>query len=74
MKLACVHALETITREPVPESVLKAYGLEHLEFGPDYIVPKPFDPRLIDRIPPAVAQAAIETGVARTEYSQTRSG
>lgn len=74
MKLACVHALETITREPVPESVLKAYGLEHLEFGPDYIVPKPFDPRLIDRIPPVVAQAAIETGVARTEYSQTRSG
>ena len=73
MKLACVHALGTITQEPVPESVLKAYGLEHLEFGPDYIVPKPFDPRLIDRIPPVVAQAAIETGVARTEYSQTQS-
>ena len=73
MKLACVHALEAITREPVPKEVLEAYGLEHLEFGPDYIVPKPFDPRLIDRIPPAVAQAAIETGVARTEYSQTRS-
>ena len=68
MKLACVHALQAMAQEPVPEEVLKAYELEHLEFGPDYIVPKPFDPRLIKRIPPAVARAAIKTGVSRAEY------
>ena len=65
MKRACVHALQAMAQEPVPKEVLQAYGLERLEFGPEYIVPKPFDPRLIERIPPAVAQAAVETGVAR---------
>ncbi|HSP00729.1 MAG TPA: malate dehydrogenase, partial [Thioalkalivibrio sp.] len=58
-------ALARITREPVPQEVLDAYGLEHLEFGPDYIIPKPLDSRLIKVVPPAVARAAVDTGVAR---------
>jgi len=65
MQIAAVHALARITREPVPREVLDAYGLKHLEFGPDYIIPKPLDSRLIDVVPPAVARAAVDTGVAR---------
>jgi malate dehydrogenase (oxaloacetate-decarboxylating)(NADP+) len=65
MKLAATRALATLAKEPVPESVLKAYGLESLEFGREYIIPKPLDPRLISRVASAVAQAAMETGVAR---------
>jgi malate dehydrogenase (oxaloacetate-decarboxylating)(NADP+) len=65
MKLAATKALAAIAREPVPEVVLKAYGLSSLEFGTDYIIPKPMDPRLISRVASAVARAAIETGVAR---------
>ncbi len=65
MKIAAVHALAELARQDVPESVLKAYGLESLRFGPDYILPKPFDPRLIEVVPTAVAKAASETGVAR---------
>jgi len=65
MKLAATKALAEIAREPVPEVVLKAYGLSSLEFGTDYIIPKPMDPRLISRVASAVARAAIETGVAR---------
>lgn len=65
MKLAAVYALAELTREPVPESVLLAYNLEQLNFGRDYIIPKPFDPRLISRIAPAVAKAAMDSGVAR---------
>jgi malate dehydrogenase (oxaloacetate-decarboxylating)(NADP+) len=65
MKLAATKALAEIAREPVPEVVLKAYGLSALEFGTDYIIPKPMDPRLISRVASAVARAAIETGVAR---------
>jgi malate dehydrogenase (oxaloacetate-decarboxylating)(NADP+) len=57
MLIAAVHALAGLAREPVPSEVLAAYQLEHLEFGPEYILPKPFDPRLIERIPPAVAAA-----------------
>jgi malate dehydrogenase (oxaloacetate-decarboxylating)(NADP+) len=57
MLIAAVHALAGLAREPVPPEVLAAYQLEHLEFGPEYILPKPFDPRLIERIPPAVAAA-----------------
>jgi malate dehydrogenase (oxaloacetate-decarboxylating)(NADP+) len=57
MLIAAVHALAGLAREPVPQSVLKAYKLKKLEFGPDYILPKPFDPRLIERIPPKVAAA-----------------
>ncbi len=65
MKLAATRALAALAKEPVPEPVLKAYGLESLEFGREYIIPKPLDPRLISRVASAVAQAAMETGVAR---------
>jgi malate dehydrogenase (oxaloacetate-decarboxylating)(NADP+) len=65
MKMAAAHALAALAREDVPDSVLRAYGLESLRFGPDYIVPKPLDPRLIEWAPTAVARAAMETGVAR---------
>ncbi|MDX8401395.1 MAG: NADP-dependent malic enzyme [Mariprofundaceae bacterium] len=65
MKIAAVHALAELAREDVPESVLRAYGLKELRFGPDYILPKPFDPRLIKVVPAAVAKAAEESGVAR---------
>jgi len=65
MHVAAVHALAQLAREPVPKSVLEAYGKEALAFGPDYILPTPFDPRLIETIPAAVAQAARDSGVAR---------
>ena len=68
MQTAAVHALCALAREPVPQEVLKAYKLNHLEFGPDYIIPKPLDPRLIDHVPPAIARAAVESGVARQKY------
>ena len=58
MQIAAVHALAELAREPVPAEVLTAYKLDALAFGKEYILPKPFDPRLIDRIPPAVAKAA----------------
>jgi malate dehydrogenase (oxaloacetate-decarboxylating)(NADP+) len=65
MKVAASHALAQLAREAVPASVLQAYGLDHLEFGRDYIVPKPLDKRVCHWEAPAVAQAALETGVAR---------
>jgi len=65
MLVAAVRALADLAREPVPPEVLAAYRLSHLEFGHDYIIPKPLDPRLIQVVPRAVAQAAIESGVAR---------
>lgn len=65
MHVAAVHALSAITHQPVPQEVLDAYNLDHLEFGPDYIIPKPTDPRLIEIVPVAVAQAAIDSGIAR---------
>ncbi len=65
MKIAAVHALAELAREEVPASVLKAYGEKELRFGPQYILPKPFDPRLIEVVPAAVAKAAVESGVAR---------
>ena len=65
MKVAATHALKDLTKETVPTEVLKAYNLEQLEFGKDYIIPKPLDPRLINTIPAAIAQAAIDSGVAR---------
>ncbi len=68
MQIAAVHALKDLTHEPVPNSVLEAYGLQSLSFGPDYILPKPFDPRLREVIPPAVARAAMASGVARGEW------
>lgn len=58
MLIAAVHALAELAREKVPASVLEAYKLEKLVFGPDYILPKPFDPRLRTRVPQAVARAA----------------
>jgi len=65
MKMAAVKALAELTKEPVPEQVNIAYGQTRLTFGRDYIIPKPFDPRLISEIPPAVAKAAMESGVAK---------
>ncbi len=65
MKLAAVKALAELAKEPVPEQVNIAYGTKNLSYGKDYIIPKPFDPRLIYKIPPAVAKAAMESGVAR---------
>lgn len=65
MRIACVKEICALTHEPVPQEVLDAYHLEHLEFGFDYIIPKPMDPRLIQRVPVAVAAAAIRSGVAQ---------
>ncbi|MDR0228405.1 MAG: NADP-dependent malic enzyme [Flavobacteriaceae bacterium] len=64
MKMAAVVALAKLAKEPVPEQVNIAYGETKLSFGREYIIPKPFDPRLISVVPPAVAQAAMETGIA----------
>ena len=64
MKIACAEALAALAQEDVPDEVGVAYGKE-LQFGPDYIIPTPFDPRLIHVIPPAVARMGMETGVAR---------
>ncbi len=64
MKMAAVKALAELAKEPVPEQVNIAYGETRLTFGRDYIIPKPFDPRLIAAVPPAVAKAAMESGVA----------
>jgi malate dehydrogenase (oxaloacetate-decarboxylating)(NADP+) len=68
MQVAAVHALRDLAREPVPQAVLDAYGLDSLSYGPGYIIPKPVDSRLIDRVPPAVARAAVDSGVARLPY------
>jgi len=65
MKMAAVRALANLAKEPVPEQVNIAYGETNLSFGRDYIIPKPFDPRLITVVSPAVAKAAMETGVAQ---------
>ena len=65
MKAAAVKALAQLAKEDVPDAVLRAYGLDRLTFGPDYLIPKPFDPRVLTRVAPAVAAAAAETGVAR---------
>ena len=64
MKIACAEALAALAREDVPDEVAMAYG-KNLSFGRDYIIPTPFDPRLIYRIPPAVARAGMKTGAAR---------
>ena len=65
MKLAASKALALLAKEPVPDSVLKAYNIEMLTFGKEYIIPKPVDPRLISCVAPAVAKAAMDTGVAK---------
>ncbi len=66
MKIAAVNALSALTKTDVPEAVNKAYKVENIHFGRDYIIPKPLDPRLIYHVAPAVAKAAMETGVAKT--------
>jgi malate dehydrogenase (oxaloacetate-decarboxylating)(NADP+) len=68
MKVAAVLALSELAHEPVPAAVLAACELETLSFGPDYIIPKPMDARLLARIAPAVARAAVDSGVARLPY------
>ncbi len=65
MKLAATHALAALAKEDVPDSVCRAYGVERLAFGPNYIIPKPFDPRVLVWEASAVARAAMETGVAQ---------
>jgi malate dehydrogenase (oxaloacetate-decarboxylating)(NADP+) len=72
MKIAASHALAALAKEPVPEQVLKAYDIGHLEYGPDYIVPKPLDPRVCQWEAPAVAEAAIGTGVAGCSFNMER--
>ena len=65
MMLAATRALAELARDEVPESVVKAYGDDGFEFGPDYLIPKPFDPRVLLHVSPAVARAAMDSGVAR---------
>ncbi len=69
MKLAAAQALADLARESVPAEVAAAYGGEHFEFGPEYIIPKPFDSRVLSRVALAVARAACETGVANEPIS-----
>ena len=70
MKIAGAKALAELAREDVPDEVAAAYSGRRLRYGPDYIIPVPFDPRLISAIPPAVAQAAVDTGVAQKEMPE----
>lgn len=65
MKLAAAHALAELAREEVPADLAAAFGVDRLEFGPDYLIPKLTDPRLLGRVAPAVARAAVESGVAQ---------
>ncbi len=67
MKVAAARAIAVLAQEPVPETIVKAYGGKPLEFGPDYILPKPFDRRLLTVVAPAVIEAAMKSGVARKE-------
>jgi malate dehydrogenase (oxaloacetate-decarboxylating)(NADP+) len=67
MKLACAEALADLARQDVPDAVVKAYGDQPLQFGPEYILPKPVDPRVMFEVAPAVAQAAMDSGAARKE-------
>jgi malate dehydrogenase (oxaloacetate-decarboxylating)(NADP+) len=69
MKLAAVHALAALAKEPVPDMVVRAYGDEKISFGRNYLIPKPLDPRLITTISPAVAKAAMESGMAKIPIS-----
>src|SRR5690606_1489867 len=71
MKMAAVHALANLAQKPVLPSVQKAYPAFTLTFGPDYFIPTPFDPRLISEVASAVAQAAMDSGVARRPLDDT---
>ena len=64
MKIAAVHALKDLAKLPVPDSVLQTYQIDSLSYGADYIIPKPFDPRLIDTVPKAIFEAAVSSGVS----------
>lgn len=68
MKIAAVHAIREIAKEPVPEEVKAAYGVKQMGFGKEYIIPKPMDPRLLGRVSAAVARAAVDTEVAALQY------
>ncbi|HCH01216.1 MAG TPA: malate dehydrogenase [Vibrio sp.] len=70
MKLAAVEAIRQLAKQEVPAEVLKAAGVDSLSFGPDYIIPKPMDPRLLSEVAGAVARAAVESGVARIELPE----
>ena len=70
MKIAAVEAIRSIAKEPVPAEVLTAAGIDKLEFGAQYIIPKPMDPRLLPRIAKAVAQAAVDSGVAQIDMPE----
>ena len=72
MKLAAAKALAQLAKEKVPLSVCQAYRLEELQFGPTYIIPKPLDPRVLLYIAPAVAQAAIDSGVAKRPFDSLK--
>jgi malate dehydrogenase (oxaloacetate-decarboxylating)(NADP+) len=69
MKVAAARALAALAKEDVPDSVLKAYGLQTLSFGREYLIPKPFDPRVLLRVAPAVAEAAVQGGVAKRPFA-----
>ncbi|WP_372758863.1 malic enzyme-like NAD(P)-binding protein, partial [Litorivivens sp.] len=70
MKIAAVHAIRDLAKEPVPQKVIDACGCGLLEFGPNYIIPKPVDARLLSKVPAAVAQAAVDSGVAQLPYPE----
>jgi malate dehydrogenase (oxaloacetate-decarboxylating)(NADP+) len=73
MKLAAVHALADLAKESVPDIVFQAYGIDRIQFGREYLIPKPLDPRLITTVSPAVAKAAMDSGIARnpiTDWGQ----
>lgn len=71
MKVAAVHALASLAREDVPDAVIRAYGGDPIRFGPEYIIPKPLDNRVLLKVVPAVAAAAVESGVARIRPPQS---
>ncbi len=70
MEKAAMNALRNLAKEPVPAEVVKAAEVDHLEYGPDYVIPKPMDPRLLKRLAPAVAKAAVDSGVAQIPYPE----
>ena len=67
MKIAAVHAIANLAKQPVPDVVNAAYHVNNLTFGPEYFIPKPVDPRLITEVSMAVAKAAMQSGVARKQ-------
>ncbi len=72
MQLACVEALARLARSTTPDTVASIYGRDSLSFGRDYVIPKPFDPRLVVELPLAVAKAAMDIGVARRPIDDLR--